>query len=118
MAELEPTEITTASLERLRLYDDETLLRWYSNLNRWQWSEDLPFTEPEGAKEAILRDKGDAASLDAKQKYNYLMNTIQRIVGTKATYRYHHLHNLGVTEEEFEAWWKNPLHFEMDETAK
>jgi len=86
----------------------EKLARWHNTLNHWKWPEDLP-GKPEGFDELpAFYFGGDIKNISSPTKHIFirgLMDNIRMIIGHKECLRYHHIHNLGKTQEEFEEWW-------------
>ena len=85
----------------------EKLARWVCTLNNWEWPEDLE-GKPNGWENfsAILRDN----EAFFPNKYHWvgsIIKGIERIIGKKEVLRWHHIHNLDRTNDEFERWWKS-----------
>lgn len=85
----------------------EKLARWSCTLNHWEWPEDLP-GKPEGFDDFpnIIKDGEDLLP----NKYDWtgsIMKSIEKRIGRKEVLRWHHLHNLNHTNEEFQNWWAN-----------
>lgn len=74
--------------------DTNTLARWANTLNKWTWPDDLP-----GKPENFDTFQGDAIAP--------IMKEIKQRIGDKEILRYHHLHNLKRSNEDFETWWQD-----------
>lgn len=74
----------------------EKLLEIHDNLNKWQWDESIGEV-PKNWESMTIEDK-HAVVRD-------WMDLIKCRVSYKEILRYHHLHNLGSTESEYEDWW-------------
>ena len=69
----------------------ERMIEMDNELNSWGWPEELgAVPESEKRREGIRRT---------------VRSRIESEVGHKARLRYHHIHNLHRTEQEFEDWW-------------
>lgn len=88
----------------------ETLARWHNTINGWEWPDDLP-SKPEGFDEMpyyFLRDDPRRYTEPCKFTASWLVaKRIEGIIGEKECLRWHHLHNLGRTNEQFEKWWRS-----------
>lgn len=87
-------------------------------LNSWGWYEGFG-EKPEGFDDMpdyrrTLKEK--IFHVPAKEDYIFpYCAAMNRIVPEKELLRYHHIHNLGRTNEEFEKWWsKERLGFPKD----
>jgi hypothetical protein len=89
-------------------YDRETLARWWNTLNNWNWPDDMP-EKPEGFDELACVDKLKDPSNASKPTKHALMgphmNAIVSLIGMRECLRWHHIHNLGRTNEQFNTWW-------------
>lgn len=88
----------------------DRLARWHNTLNHWEWPNDLP-GKPDGwdSFPDISRNEDDYTP----NKYDWshgIMKEIQEIIGYKETLRWHHIHNMNKTNDEFEAWWNENSH--------
>jgi hypothetical protein len=85
----------------------EKIARWANTLNSWEWPDDLG-GKPDGwdSMPSIAR-KGDDF---VPNKYDWsgsILSRIDKIIGHKEFLRWHHIHNLNRTNEEFETWWND-----------
>ena len=94
--------------EELKQYSQLELCEIYDTLQSWEWDERIG-AKPQGFDELPnynykLRHK----LLKPKTKEDYInpvIAAIEKTVPRKELFRYHHLHNLKRTNEEFERWW-------------
>lgn len=86
----------------------EQLCEAYSIMNSWGWYDDLG-EKPPGFDNMIRYRRTIFEKLfrvPAREDYiSPLMRAIERVVPEKELLRYHHIHNLGRTNEEFETFW-------------
>ncbi|HBF65888.1 MAG TPA: hypothetical protein DDW34_09265 [Clostridium sp.] len=73
------------------------LAELWNEANGWRWPEDLG-VKPEGWEDMSTRQKGKVLTPIVKK--------IEKMIGEKELLRYHHLFNLGRSNEEFERWWE------------
>jgi hypothetical protein len=89
-------------------FTTEQIARWWNILCGWQWPDDLP-GKPEGFDAwCNFFPLGDGRRLTEANRYNVvdpLMRLLEAMIGAKECLRWHHLHNLQRTDEEFEEWW-------------
>lgn len=83
----------------------KVLAEIWNTLNVWEWHEKAG-EKPENFDELpdFSRDK------DVESKYTYvspIINEIINKIGYKECLRWHHIHNLSRTNDEFEDWWEN-----------
>jgi hypothetical protein len=82
----------------------ETLARWYNEFNCWKWPSDLLDLKPEWYE---IEGNGYPPQIYRCAAYiRPLMRAIDDKIGHKECLRWHHLHNLGRTDQEFEQWWQ------------
>lgn len=93
------TPLTEEDLAVLEWQDTETLARWYSTLNRWKWPDDFPTLE------VVPKGFGIMSLEEAMPRRQYAMAYIVAKIGQKECLRYHHIHDLNRSPEEFEDWW-------------
>ena len=84
----------------------EKLARWANTLNIWEWPEDLQ-GRPDGWDELpeIIKNGQEFAP----NKYTWsgsIINEIKKTIGHKEFLRWHWIHNLSKTNEEFETWYE------------
>ena len=73
----------------------------HNTLNGWDWPEQLNHVKPDWWDG---EDKKDL--MDRKQKIIVpIHDEIEKLFTRKERLKYHHIHNMGRTEEEFEMWW-------------
>lgn len=88
--------------------DTETLARWSCILNAWEWPDDMPGKPPNFDELPWfygLQDFRRGHLLTRLDFVDPLREAIEGRIGDKEVMRYHHLHNLGRTNEQFEHWW-------------
>lgn len=90
-------------------YTQEELCQIYNNLNSWEW-DDLIGEKPKGFDE-LPRYNIKFIHKVAKRKtkaeiINPIMQYIEMLVPWKERLRYHHVHNLNSSNEQFEIWWQ------------
>lgn len=81
----------------LRKFTDDELCELYDRLNNWEWDDRLG-TPPTDDREP-----------DSER--SFIMESIRHRVGGKQLLRWHHIHNLGRTPEEFERWYEIRLDY-------
>ena len=74
----------------------ELLLEIHHRLNSWEWHPALG-EAPEGWDDMSWKEK--------LPHVEYWMVRIEAVCSQKEILRYHHIHNLGKTPEQFEDWW-------------
>jgi hypothetical protein len=81
----------------------ETLSRWYNTLNNWEWPDDL-IGKPEFWDNLFdyLENKNEVSKFVI---ITPIQNIIEQLIGRKECLRWHHIHNLDRTNDEFEKWW-------------
>jgi hypothetical protein len=78
-------------------FSQEELCEIHNDLNRWNWSNKLG-EKPTG---------WDNMKVDAKYKIILpILQEIKEFVSHKKLLRYHHIHNMNKTPEQFEEWWQ------------
>ena len=86
----------------------ETLARWWNTLNCWEWPEDLP-GKPENfenmARYFTLDNPQQGKIWTKFDVISPINKAIKAKIGKKECLRYHHIHNIGRTNDEFEQWW-------------
>ena len=91
------------------IIDQNKLIEWYSKFNHGEWPEDFLSPKPDVWDELYnIKRRTDPNNI----AYKYLvtrpiMNMIEAVVPKKELLRYHHVHNLDRTKEQFEEWWAN-----------
>ena len=83
--------------------------RIYNTINCWQWDDALG-AKPDGWDELPNYYYGWRSTLyrnriTKSDILNVLSSGIMRLIGSKELSKYHIVHNLGDTEDEFEDWW-------------
>lgn len=94
------------AINRIGGLTKDELCEIYDKLNRWGWDERIG-EKPEGWDEMHYWKIG---LWPERTRDNYLRPICERIteiVSEKELLRYHHIHNLHRTNEEFEMWWEN-----------
>lgn len=103
-----PVDVTETLLA-LEGKDTETLARWDNILNEWEWPSDLP-GKPNGYDDMVWwygLDDERRGTLPTRHDYIYpIAKAIGSMIGEKDSLRWHHIHNLGRTNEQFELWWE------------
>lgn len=69
----------------------ERMIEMADELNSWGWPEELDVAPESGERREEIR--------------HMVLSRIESEVGYKARMRYHHIHNLHRTAQEFEDWW-------------
>lgn len=95
------------ALQKLALCNKEILCEIYQKVNSFQWDSRL------GEKPEMFDSLPEfnwkwyhIFRKETKWKYvRPICQAITAIVGEKELLRYHHIHNLGKTDEEFEQFW-------------
>lgn len=95
------------ALMRVATYEKEVLCEIYERTNSFQWDDRLG-EKPE--KFDVLPDYNSKwwhiFRKETKWKFTHpICEAIRVLVGEKELLRYHHVHNLGRTDEEFEQFW-------------
>lgn len=88
--------------EKVKAIPKSSLVRIKDEMNHWNWPEELG-EAPAG---------WEAMTMDEKfkhPKFRAICSELDSHVFEKASLRYHHIHNLGRTEEEFEDWWQSRM---------
>lgn len=94
-----------SAIEKIKGLTDEELCEIYHVINKFEWDKrlgDIPegFERLEDCKKTILK---------RRTRSDYLMPIcayIESVVTRKELLKYHHIHNLHKTNEEFEDWWR------------
>jgi hypothetical protein len=91
---------------KINLSNDETekLARWFDEFNSWEWPKDYPVYPPGDWEKLPDHDKNK----EIVTKYNISLpyiTAIRNVIGQKEILRYHHIHNIGVKNYQFEIWW-------------
>lgn len=103
-------ELSQDDIAILNSQSDETLIQWALDLNRWRWPEGLPDEEtPEQYQAFMLREGGPGV---IHSRRGAIMHWIEAKVSQKRILR---AHNAGMTDEEFEDFWRG--HYEGDPAA-
>ena len=105
--------IVVGAIDAVRKLDlpkqrDETIARWYNELNSYQWPQDLP-GKPEGWENMSVYAADDAGAVVEESKFKIiepLQSLFKSLVGERACLKYHHIYNLNRTDEMFETWWE------------
>lgn len=87
----------------------EKLAEWWDAFSSWEYPEDFPISKPDNwdGLEPYSSNTGRQTKYRIITPY---MSAIVRIIGRKECMRYHHLHNLGMSNFQFEVWWAlNPI---------
>ena len=86
----------------------------YSNLNSWRWDDHLGEKPTDWDDMPWYKDKKilfyNTYEDDPKVRTRYkiiepINKYIESEIGSKEILRYHHLHNCGRTNQQFEEWW-------------
>lgn len=90
-------------------YTTEELCEIYENLNSWKWDDRIG-RKPEGwDKFPKYNYHWYHKLIRRRTKMYYIeqpMEQIENVVPKKEILRYHNVHVLGETNEDFEKWWK------------
>ena len=94
-------------MKPIKDFTTEELCRIHSKCNGWEWPSELGEKPDEYDK---LSDFPNCIQrlFHITTKHDYIrpiMKAIEEIVPEKEILRYHHIHNLGYTNDEFEMWW-------------
>lgn len=85
----------------------EKLARWYCTLNNWEWPDDLQ-GKPDGWNDFPEITQNKNSFIPNRFDWSHgVMEGIEKLIGRKETLRWHHIHNLNRTNDEFESWWEN-----------
>lgn len=107
--------IIDKAYEKIKALSNQDLIEIHDTLNCWKWDDRLG-KKPEDwdtmphFKNSFCVLNFHKISKKAKTKHNIikpLMECIELTIPQKAILRYHHLHNLGRTEQQFEDWWQS-----------
>jgi hypothetical protein len=106
-------EIQNRAFNKMYGLSDQELIEVDDTLNGWDWDERLG-PEPEDWKRLpwYKHNIFGFNKKHVKTRLNIvdpLMHYIETKVSRKAILRYHHVHNLGRTEQQFEDWWQSSL---------
>lgn len=96
------------ALLRIAEYSKDVLCEIYDRVNSWQWDGRLGDMPEDFENLPDYNWKWYHRLLRRKSKMKYIhpiCEAIRDLVGEKELLRYHHLHNLGSTNEEFEKFW-------------
>lgn len=81
----------------------EKLARWANILNGWKWPDDLP-GKPLGFDMMPAYLYSGECKISQYAIISPLCALIAVLIGEKEILRWHQVHNLGRTDEEFEVW--------------
>ena len=94
---------------RLRVLPIQELCEIYQKTNSWDW--DLRMgDEPEDWEQLVICKNRWWKEKCSVTRYSYIKpinEYIRNAVSEKELLRYHHIHNLHRTNEEFEMWWRD-----------
>ena len=88
----------------------------YDTLNGWGWDGRLGYKPSDWEEMEDFKTKKflwiQTYSPDRKARTRHsvvapIVESIRNVVGEKALMRYHHTHNLGRTDQQFEDWWQS-----------
>ena len=85
----------------------EDLCRIYHKCNVWEWPSELG-EKPKGNDKLPNFPNWFQDLFHITTKHDYvhpIMMSIEKLVSEKELLRYHHIHNLKCTNDEFEMWW-------------
>jgi len=109
-------KIISGALDTLSKISEDEWPSIHCKLNRWEWDDRLG-TKPEDWDDMpSWKDKKilwfTTCEEDKKTRTKFkiispLNQFIDNSVGAKAVLRYHHIHNLGRTDQQFEDWWNS-----------
>lgn len=107
-------EIVKRASAKLKTIPYDELPAVYSNLNRWEWDERLGKKPVDWDDLEKFHHKRFSYKEDKRTKTKHkiiapLIASIEYRVSEKALFRYHHVHNLGRTDQQFEDWWDSKL---------
>lgn len=91
--------------KNLRQYDVSKLAEWFDVFNSWEFPKDFPFSKPEHFDTSELWYSENNAYQTKYFMINPYIKIIEKIIGRKECLRYHHIHNLGMKNYQFEVWW-------------
>lgn len=86
----------------------EELCEVYDSVNSWKWDERLGEMPENFESLPVYNTKWYHKLFKRKTRYDYvhpICEVIRMIAGDKELLRYHHIHNLNSTNEEFEKFW-------------
>ena len=89
-------------------FSQEQLCEAYNALNHWEWYDGFGEKPSDFDNMIWYRRTFFEKLFHVQSRWDYihpLCNAIRNIVPEKELLRYHHIHNLGRTNEEFETWW-------------
>lgn len=93
---------------RLKKMSFQELCEIYNKTNAWNWDARMG-DEPDNWKQLAYYAIGRWKEKCIITRHSYLKpinNYIRNVVSEKELLRYHHIHNLHSTNEDFEMWWK------------
>ena len=96
------------ALKKIPTFNQAELCEIYSNANSWGWDERLGEMPDEFYKLPEYNWKLLHMFIRRRTRYDYIhpiCEAIRAIVGEKELLRYHNVHNLKRTNEEFEQTW-------------
>lgn len=99
-------KIVRLAVKKINILSVEELCEVYDKLNHWEWDGRLG-EKPIGYDKLKWYHNGWRP---IKTRFSYLRpicKKIEETVTEKELLRYHHIHNLHSTNEDFEMWWKN-----------
>ena len=82
----------------------EILAEWYDQFNSWKYPADFPIRAPEDWDNLPLISHVPTERTKYTTSWAY-MRAIESIIGFKECLRYHHIHNLGVSNVQYNVWW-------------
>jgi hypothetical protein len=89
--------------------NQNTIARWWNTFNSWRWPDDYP-NKPAGFDDLPNRRTiSDPLRGILPDKFTFITpinRQLRATIGRKKCLRYHHIHNLNRTDEQFEEWWK------------
>lgn len=94
------------AIKKINSLSNEELCEVYNVLNHWGWDDRIG-EKPDGWERLHYWKVG---LWPERTRHSYLepiCKRISEIVSEKELLRYHHIHNLHRTNEEFEMWWEN-----------
>lgn len=86
----------------------KVLAEWWNILNSWEWPDDLPGKPSNWNDLAFAYPPGHPNPSHYQCKLNWIapiQAVIKDTIGFKECLRYHHIHNLARTDQQFEEWW-------------
>ena len=100
--EVEPIDLSTIDFDQ----DKQVLLRWYDTLNKWEWPEDMcPKPEYYDDLPMHLRPGHPQRKYTKHELTNPIFFVLYSMTTERERLHYHHINNLGRTDEQFEEWW-------------